>query len=135
MADVKVDKELRIHLAAAIPGHVEQAYRVAMNATHTLPIVMSESNMAMFLMKHGRDLKEELDVTPWGLSRVACLSPECPFFGKPIGKRAMSRAGTPRMADRLVQHLADLPGDKGFHRDGLAATEEIPWELFERLFV
>ena len=135
MADVDVDKELRMHLAAAIPGHVERAFHLAMDTTHRLPIVMSEANMATFLCKHGRDLKEELDVTPWGLSRVACLSPECPFFAKPIGRRARSRIGMPRMADRLVQHLAGLPGDKGLHRDGKAAIEDIPWELFERLFL
>jgi len=135
MEDVNVDKELRKHVAAAIPGHVALVFQAAMDATHTLPIVMSEANMAAFLMKYGRDLKEELDVTPWGLSRVACLSLGCPLFGKPLGSSAKSRNGLPRMTDRLTQHLAGLPGEKGFHRDGNAAVEETKWELFESLFI
>jgi hypothetical protein len=135
MGDVDVDKELRAHLRLAAPAHVHRIFLAASLKLHSLPVLMSEANMAAFQAKHGRDLKRELDVTPWGLSRVACLSPHCPFFGRALGRPALSRDGKPRMADRLVQHLEGLPGEKGFHRDGLAPPEDTPFELFERLFL
>jgi hypothetical protein len=65
----------------------------------------------------GRDLRSERDVTEYGLSRVACLCLGCPFFGKPLGRRATTKTGVPRISDALHNHLQHLPCVPGYHHD------------------
>jgi hypothetical protein len=98
-------------------SYVMKLFHERMQRTHQgLPVLITANFAEKFKEKHGRDLMAELDVCEYGLSRNACMHPSCPFFAKPLGKKARSRDGKPRMCDRLRQHLGPLCAIKGLHR-------------------
>lgn len=79
--------------------------------THTdLPVIVSAENNERFLQKHGRDLRQVLEVNDFGLSRVACMCPKCPFFAKPFGPPNMFN-GKPTINVFLQEHINSfVPG-------------------------
>jgi hypothetical protein len=79
--------------------------------SHTeLPVVISNENNQRFLEKHGKDLRQFLEVNDFGLSRVACMCPKCPFFGMPMG-RPLMMGGRPTINATLQEHINSfVPG-------------------------
>lgn len=96
---------------AKTPSHVMQQYQSVMIITHIdLPIVISKENADRFKEKHGRDLLEEFQVNTWGVSRVACMCPKCPFFKKPLGQVAANA----QISNELQEHINTFVPD--FHK-------------------
>jgi hypothetical protein len=114
-------------------GFVGKKFDARMLQTHQgLPVLITPNFAAKFKELHGRDLIEELDVNDYGLSRNACMHPQCPFFAKPLGKKAKSRDGKPRMCDRLRQHLGSLCSIGGLHRTTLTNPTMEPSSICEQ---
>jgi hypothetical protein len=99
-------KFLRSSVFGAARLHVHSKYATKTALTHTgMPILLPENYMAAFKKKHGRDLKAELEVNEYGLSKVACLYPTCPFFALPLGKARIC-CKQKCMNQRLKEHLS-----------------------------
>ena len=60
------------------------------------------------------------------------MHPQCQFFAKPLGKKAKSRDGKPRMCDRLRQHLGSLCSISGLHRTTLTNPTMEPSSICEQ---
>jgi len=109
-----------------VPNYVLTRYQSIMLVGHAeFPVIISEENAAKFKEKHGRDLREEFDVTEYGLSRIACMCPQCPFFKKELGKRCGS------MVPQLQDHVSS--GINGFHRTVINNTSKSDFDLLADL--
>lgn len=87
-----------------------------MLASHAdLPIVVSPENAERFEKEHGRNLIEELDINEYGLSRIACMCPQCPFFKKPLG-RITERDGKRCICPELQEHISGCLMQQGLHK-------------------
>jgi len=87
-----------------------------MLASHAdLPVIVSAENARRFQMQHGRDLMEELDINDYGLSRLACMCPQCPYFGKPLG-RVTLREGERCTCPELQEHIGGCMVQQGLHK-------------------
>jgi len=112
---------------------VASKFHTRMYETHQgLPVLVTPNFAAKFKEVHGRDLVEELDINEYGLSRNACMYPGCHFFAKPLGKKAKSRDGLPRMCDRLQQHIGTLGSVAGLHRMTLTQPTLDPTLVLEQ---
>lgn len=111
------------HLRGMAKGFVMVKFNhLSWHSHQGLPVLVTREFAAEFQEKHGRDLLAELDVNEYGLSRCACLFPLCGFFGRPLGKRYSK--GTPRMNDKLKQHLSIFGHIKGVHRQVLSRPSD-----------
>lgn len=76
------------------------------------PILISQLNAQIFKAIYNRDLLEEYKTTSYGLSKIACMCPSCPFFKIKLNESATGE----QFDDLLLEHISGCLelGAKGY---------------------
>jgi hypothetical protein len=98
------------------------------------PILIKGLNVEVFRAIHQRDLKTEFQTTAYGLSKIACMCPSCPFFKHKFS----TDCDTQEFHPLLLEHISGAKhmGEYSFDLYSVTETVEIDNYIeFEGYFI
>lgn len=136
-ADFPYIEPLRSLLRTAVRNKLAQKskmygltlYQNAMKEAHVHPpILINGLNVQIFKSLHNRDLSDEFKTTVYGLSKICCMCPSCPFFKKKISDDVSGTTFDLALLEHISNSLTVNPDAYDLH---LANKNSLVYDYFE----